>query len=484
MARGGGPGVRLLRTEDPDPRWLVPDDTMAAFERVGALGGHVLTQLPAGPALRLRERIDAYREAWRRSGREGAGHVTLAVPARLAGNGTLDRLGALGVDEVAVASDSAPLADGAPAHRAAPSHLVPDTILEQGVTHVQCTPSMVRLLLAEPRGREALGSLRALILGGEVVTTDLATDLVGLLRTGRVVNYYGPTEATFYATTAEVTSELPLAPAGPVSVGRPFAGWTAHVLDARLQPVPPGIPGEVCVGGAWLARGYVGRPDETAARFVPDPWAERPGGRLYRTGDVGWWLPDGRLGFLGRVDRQVKLNGHRIELPEIEQVLCRHPRVRGASVVLDRSGPEPVLVAVVEGDPEEDDLRRHLRAALPGSMLPAWVVAVPALPLTATGKVDLKEVAALVSQRPRPLGRGPEQEDGRLGQRVAGVWRQVLRRDVEPQLDFFEGGGHSLLVLQVAATLSGELGVAVPPSLLFEAPRLGDFTARVSGLLP
>jgi hypothetical protein len=143
-----------------------------------------------------------------------------------------------------------------------------------------------------------------------------------------------------------------------------------------------------------------------------------------------------------------------------------------------------VLVAVVEGDPEEDDLRRHLRAALPASMLPAWVVAVPALPLTATGKVDLPAVAALVSERPRPQGRGPEQADGRLGQRVAGVWRQVLRRDVEPHLDFFEGGGHSLLVLQVAATLSGELGVAVPPSLLFEAPRLGDFTARVSGLLP
>ncbi len=219
------------------------------------------------------------------------------------------------------------------------SYSIADQIWRRGVTHLQCTPTMARVLLSDPESRESLRGLKKLMLGGEALPADLAAALAALV-TGKIVNMYGPTETTIWSTTAEVSKT-----GEPITIGKPIANTVVRIVDTQRELVPIGAKGELCIGGAGVVRGYLGRPDLTLERFVPDPYAA--GQRLYRTGDLARYNRQGCIEFLGRLDQQVKVNGYRIELSEIENVLSRHSAVR-QSVVLARSDEGPLqLVAYV-----------------------------------------------------------------------------------------------------------------------------------------
>jgi acyl-coenzyme A synthetase/AMP-(fatty) acid ligase len=277
---------------------------------------------------------------------------------------------------------------------------LPAQVRRHQVTHLQCTPSMATMLIAQEETRAALGSLRTLMIGGEAFPAALAAELT-TVTPAEIINMYGPTETTIWSSTHRVNGDT-----GPVSIGRPIANTTFQILDRNLQPVPLGVPGELYIGGDGVVRGYLNREELTTERFVPD----RAGaGRLYRTGDLVRWREDGTVEFLGRVDHQVKIRGHRIELGEIEALLEEQPTVSGAAVVAVEEGAGDVrLVAYVVGapgaEPTLDALRDALRDRLPPYMVPAVLVQLEEFPLTPNGKVDRKAL-------PKP-GAGPAPERG------------------------------------------------------------------------
>ncbi|MFD1540514.1 non-ribosomal peptide synthetase [Nonomuraea guangzhouensis] len=321
-----------------------------------------------------------------------------------------------------------------------------------GVTHVQATPSGWNMLLSA--GLDASGLVA--LAGGEALPLTLARRL--RRRVARLFNMYGPTETTIWSTAWEVPAEP-----GRVSIGRPIANTHVHVLDGFGAPVPIGVPGELAIGGAGLALGYLGNPELTAERFA--------NGR-YRTGDRVRWLRDGTLEFLGRGDGQVKLRGHRVELGEIETVLESHPDVRQAAVVV--RGDE--LVAYVVTAPP--DLLEHAARWLPGYMVPGVVVALDALPMTANGKVDR---LALPEPEGPVAGRGGKPRTARERQ-VARIFGDVLRiGDLGADDDFFALGGHSLLATQVIARLEAA-GTTVPLRTLFGQPTVAGFAATLEDL--
>ncbi|HEX7184604.1 MAG TPA: amino acid adenylation domain-containing protein [Thermoanaerobaculia bacterium] len=318
-------------------------------------------------------------------------------------------------------------------------------------------------------------ALRALLTGGDRlhrVERDLPF---------RLINHYGPTESTVVATAGEVATGPQSETAPPI--GRPIANIHAWVLDPSLRRVPAGVPGQLHVGGAGLARGYLRRPELTAERFIPNPFGEEPGTRIYRTGDLVRWLPDGRLDFLGRTDHQVKIRGFRVELGEIETVLGRHPAVR-AAVVTAREGADGtrlVAYAVPEGDVAAEELLAFLAGRLPAPMVPSAVVTLDALPLTPNGKVDL---AAL--PEPRPAG----EDEGWTGPRtpvehlLQGIWSELTGVErVGIRDDFFKLGGHSLLGARMLSRLYEELDVEVPLSEVFERRTIEALAVTVEDLL-
>jgi thioesterase domain-containing protein/acyl carrier protein len=296
----------------------------------------------------------------------------------------------------------------------------------------------------------------------------------------RLHNLYGPTEATIDAashTCAEV-EEGPLVP-----IGRPVANTTALVLDAHLRPVSMGVPGELYLGGVQLARGYLGRPELTAERFVPDPFAAagNEGARLYRTGDQVRCLPGGEIVYLGRLDTQVKVRGFRIELGEIESALSALPGVREAAVTVREDTPgDRRLVAYVAGEPAgaaADELRRQLRERLPEFMVPAAFVRLEALPLTPNGKLDRKALPA-PDRGPAPglvAPRNPAEEI------LAEIWAELLGfESVGVHDNFFERGGHSLLAVRLMAGIEKRFGKTLPLSVLFTAPTVESLAALLS----
>ena len=341
-----------------------------------------------------------------------------------------------------------------------------------GASVMQATPATWRMLLDS--GWTGDPDLRALS-GGEALPRDLAASLAG--RTRELWNLYGPTETTVWSATARIRPEE----SGPVSIGRPIADTRIHLLDPELQTVPLGASGELWIGGTGLARGYLGRPDLTAERFLPDPlaaeWGE-PGGRLYRTGDLARHLPGGRMEVLGRIDHQIKIRGFRIELGEIEAVLAALPGIREA-VVVARESPsgDRRLVAYVVGDAKADDMLQALHERLPDYMVPSAFVVLPALPLTPNGKVDRKALPAPEWQGAEASYQAPRTP---VEEVLAGIWAEVLGLErVGATGHFFELGGHSLLATQVMSRLRGALGVEMPLRDLFAAPRLADLAARV-----
>ncbi|HXM57227.1 MAG TPA: amino acid adenylation domain-containing protein [Candidatus Dormibacteraeota bacterium] len=351
--------------------------------------------------------------------------------------------------------------------------LVPARLAEwlcaEGITIGFLPTGLGEVVLAKPW--PAACRLRALVVAGDRLHPVAARDLPFELW-----NYYGPTECTVYATGARVEPGAEDLPA----IGRPLPNTRAYALDEWLAPVPIGAAGELHVGGAGLARGYLHRPDLTAERFVPDPFGPEPGGRLYRTGDVVRYRPDGDLEFLGRRDQQVKLRGLRVELGEVEAALRRCPGVREAAVVLEAGpGVDPALVGHVAADDgvqTEGALRAELRHRLPAYMIPLRIVLWPRLPLTPNGKVDRGRLTA------PDAGAAPARAVGATStaELVRAAWAATLQRpDFAPDDGFFDLGGHSMLALRMSIDLSEALGREVPVEAILEAPRFADFVDLV-----
>jgi amino acid adenylation domain-containing protein len=343
-------------------------------------------------------------------------------------------------------------------------------VREHAVTHVQATPSGWRLLLEagfDERGVVAL-------CGGEPLPVPLARDLRG--RVARILNVYGPTETTVWSTLAEVAPD-----AGEVTIGRPIASTRVYLLDGRLELVPSGLPGELCIGGAGLARGYRRRPGLTAERFVPDPHGP-PGARLYRTGDRARHRPDGRLEFLGRTDHQVKIRGHRVELGEIEAVLLGHPRVGQAAVALrpDPAGGQRLVAYLVlaGGGPATAEIRQHLGRALPEAMVPASFVTLEALPLTPNGKLDR---AALPEPPAREAAAAPAASVVGLAKDVGDICREVMRiDDIQPDESLFDLGGHSLTMTMIASRIRKRLRKELPLHVFYDAPTIAGIVEALT----
>jgi len=349
-------------------------------------------------------------------------------------------------------------------------HRLRELLAAVGGTTLQATPSTWDLLSGA--GGPA-PELRALC-GGEALPAELAARLQSCCAS--LHNLFGPTETTIWSAAWR-------AEGGAVSIGRPIGNTSIHLLDRELRLVPVLVPGELYIGGEGLARGYEGRSDLTADRFVPDPFATMIGSRLYRTGDLARRRDDGRLEFLGRLDHQVKLRGFRIELGEIESVLESHPAVGRAVVVLRDDGPAgPGLVAYVVatgGEPlATAALRGLLAARLPSYMIPSVVVELPELPLTPNGKVDRRALPAPRSSEENvpaaPSVLNP------LEELLAGIWVELLG-GAPPGRDasFFASGGHSLLVARLLHRIALATGVDLPFSAVFEAPTLAGFAARI-----
>ena len=313
--------------------------------------------------------------------------------------------------------------------------------------------------------------LRLVIAGGERMSPEaVAVWRRGPLGEVRLLNAYGPTETTITATLHELPRD-PEDAGARVPIGGPLPGRRAYVLDAAGEPVPAGVPGELCLGGAGVARGYLGRPGLTAERFVPDPFSPQPGARMYRTGDRARWRRTGVLEFLGRDDAQEKVRGFRIEPGEIESALCRHPGVAQAAVVVrGDGGGERRLVGyvVARGEaPRPRELREWVRERLPEHMVPAAVVVLDALPLTPTGKVDRRRLPAPEVERTREY-LAPRDA---LEQRLLRVWEEVLGTGRVGVTDnFFDAGGHSLAVLRLLAAVERLTGRRVPVATLLAGP--------------
>ncbi|GIH41668.1 non-ribosomal peptide synthetase [Microbispora corallina] len=316
-------------------------------------------------------------------------------------------------------------------------------------------------------------ALRLVVIGGEQAAAEpLARWRARFGGRVRVVNTYGPTETTVIATADDLDD---LDGGGRPPIGRPIAATSVHVLDRYGRPAPPGAPGDLHIGGAGVARGYAGRPGLTADRFVPDPYGE-PGGRLYRTGDRVRWRADGRLEFLGRLDDQVKVRGHRIEPGEVEARLLAHPGVTEAAV----AAAGEILAGYVAGSATAEELRAHLAVALPPYMVPDVFVRLDALPRTAGGKVDRRALPKPEPEREREYV-APRSDAEAL---VADVWAEVLGVGrIGAFDDFFHLGGHSLLAVRVAARLRALAEVDIPIRTLFARRTVADLGAAVEDLL-
>ncbi|GLZ38039.1 amino acid adenylation domain-containing protein [Actinokineospora sp. NBRC 105648] len=317
--------------------------------------------------------------------------------------------------------------------------------------------------------------LRTMMVGGDAVDVAAVREWTAL--TGAtLVNHYGPTEGTVCATLHTVVGDEP---GTRLPIGRPLPHVRAYVLDDNLRPVLTGLPGELCLGGDTLARGYLGRGDLTAARFVPDPFGP-PGSRLYRTGDLARWRSDGVLEFLGRVDRQVKIRGHRVEPAEIEAACRAHPEVADALVVArpDELGDQRLVAYLVPDHPA--DLRAVLRAALPEYLVPAEFVGLARFPVTGSGKLD---VAALPDPVRRPRSAVPPRSA--TARVLAAEWAALLGVDaVGEDDDFFALGGHSLLAARMITRVRLALGVDVPLRAVFDASSLGELAAIIDRQAP
>jgi len=365
--------------------------------------------------------------------------------------------------------------------------LMTSLIQQHRVTWINCTPSAFYPYLAPdapPDVTQAafakLDSLRYVVLGGEPVHMERLADwLASPACHATVVNTYGPTECT------DVVSAYRIIPIRPsIPIGTPVANTCLYVLDDLLRPVPIGVTGELHIGGIQVGAGYLNRPELTAERFIPNPFGA---GRLYKTGDLVRWLPDGNLEYLGRLDNQVKIRGFRIELGEIESLLSQHPMVQQAVVVVDGHGDLKRLVAYVitqAPHPSPDELRDYLAEQLPSYMVPSAFIALPTMPLTPNGKIDRAALSSLSAQ-PSESQHAYVPPTTPTEVSLAALWATLLGVErVGIQDDFFDLGGHSLLATQVISRVRTMFGVEVPLRRLFESPTVARFAAYLDLQIP
>jgi acyl-coenzyme A synthetase/AMP-(fatty) acid ligase/acyl carrier protein len=351
------------------------------------------------------------------------------------------------------------------------------------ISRVVLVPSFLRVLLESyPDLQQRLPTLRLWVSSGETLPLELCKLFRERVPQGMLLNLYGSSEVsadvTWYDASAGALPEY------SVPIGRPIANTRIYILDRYLQQVPVGVPGEICVGGAGLAQGYLNRPDLTAASFITDPFSQEEGACLYRTGDLGRYRPDGAIEYLGRRDHQVKVRGVRIELGEIEAALTRHPAVRESLVALREDAPgDPRLVAYVVRDQAlgggPGELRAYLREQVPAHMIPVAFVTLDALPLTPNGKVDRKALplpdqSSLAAQIGFVVPTTPEE------QKLAEIWIEILGLErAGIHQDFFELGGHSLTATRVVSRIRDAFQVELPLQRLFETPTIAALGAAI-----
>jgi amino acid adenylation domain-containing protein len=357
-------------------------------------------------------------------------------------------------------------------------YLLKEKLPSSGATIMQATPTLWQLLVSV--GWQGDGRLKALS-GGETLPRTLADEL--LRRCGSVWNLYGPSETTIYSTVHKVVPEK-----GTVSIGRPIANTQIYILDEHLNPVPIGVPGEIHVGGVGVARGYLNRPQLTAERFIPDIFSRDPGARLYKTGDLARYRPDGNIEFLGRLDHQVKIRGFRIEPGEIEEVLIEHKSVRETVIkaIEDESGGSRLIAYMVPNagqQPSVKEVRGFLKERLPDFMIPSAFVVLDAMPLTPNGKVDRKAL-------PLPEKVRPELESDFMPPRtpveekLSAIWAGLLGlENIGINDNFFELGGHSLLATRVISRVREEFKVKLDLRLFFSTePTISNLAQSIETL--
>jgi amino acid adenylation domain-containing protein len=448
LAALGGDSARVLRLDHGDlPAGPAPTARAAAEDAAYLIYTSGSTGTPKGVAVPHRAVTNFLASMTARPG--------LTATDRLCAVTTLSF-------DIAVLELWLPLAVGAEIvlatrDQATDGHALKALLEDSRATIMQATPATWRMLIeAGWRGGPGVTAL----CGGEALPAELAEAL--LERTGALWNMYGPTETTVWSTCAHIRPGQ-----GDITIGAPIANTTAWILDDAGQPVPIGVPGELCLGGAGVALGYHHRPELTAEKFITAGFLG--GARLYRTGDLARWRPDGTLQHLGRTDFQVKVRGYRIELGEIEVALARHPALAQAAVVAGPGpGGEPRLIAYLvthagAAAPTSPALREHLRATLPDYMIPAVFVTLPALPLTPNGKVDRRALPAPAdATAPAPTSyAAPRTAAEEL---VASVWRELLGVAQVARADnFLDLGGHSLLIMQAVAKLEARTGKRVSP---------------------
>jgi len=324
-----------------------------------------------------------------------------------------------------------------------------------GVTHLQCTPSLARVLIGQAASLEAFSGLKRLILGGEALPLSLLSELRKVVR-GEIHNMYGPTETTVWSTSDRSPSHEDF-----VTIGKPIANTQVYVVDRQLHPVPVGVPGELLIGGNGVARGYLNRKDLTKDRFIPNPFPGRESGLLYRTGDLVAWRSDGRIDFLGRLDDQVKIRGHRIELGEIEHAIAGHPAIATATMISrTRTPSENELVAFYSTHSGKGldvaELRESLSTQLPEYMIPTAFVHRDDLPKTPNGKVDRKALAAMATtmmDTNRATSNAPPKTA--LERSIAGVFSEALGVEgIATDDNFFNLGANSLTLVRVVSKLA------------------------------
>ncbi|MFY1653613.1 non-ribosomal peptide synthetase [Solwaraspora sp. WMMB762] len=336
-------------------------------------------------------------------------------------------------------------------------------VCHRRVTHLLCVPSLYAVLLdaADRAGPDALQSLDTVITAGEALPETLlrrhfATHGLRVC----LVNEYGPTEATVWATYRRFTGPA------PVSIGGPIPGGRVYVLDDDLRPVGRGVEGELFVGGAGVAHGYLGQPEATEKAFLPDPFDATPGARMYRTGDMARWNDEGTLDFLGRRDDQIKIRGHRVELGAVDSALRAVPVVRDAAVLPDETRTAMEAFVVADQAVSAESVRLELFRQVPAAMVPARIHVVPEFPLTVNGKVD-REALRRYAAHPTPAPTAQPTRDGATAQ-VAAAWAEVLKvADVPVDVNFFDLGGHSLTMFQLQGALERRTGTRPSVVALF-----------------
>jgi natural product biosynthesis luciferase-like monooxygenase protein len=394
--------------------------------------------------------------------------------------GRLESIALAGVDEIACLIDfglpAQAVLDSLPAlarlqQAWSADYSIAAQVRRHGVTHLQVTPSMASMLLASEREHASLSSIDTLLVGGEALSQDMADQLCAATG-GRVLNVYGPTETTVWASAADVRN------GEPVTLGKPLANSHLYVLDARREPVPAGVVGEIAIGGSSVARGYLHRPELTRDRFVVDPF--RQNARMYLTGDLGRRRADDTVEFLGRRDSQVKVRGHRIELLEIEAAANSVPGVRqSAAAVVSGSGGQAAIALFFTRESgsslHPDGVREGLRRRLPLYMVPDGIQELDELPQTFNGKIERKQLARLTStlqHRERAGGISPRNE---VELALVGIWEELLSvRPIGMRENFFELGGHSLLAVKMVAAIKAALGKELALQSLFQATTIEE----------